>query len=368
MQFIDLKAQQALIRNKIDENIKKVLDHGKYINGPEVSELEEKLAAYCNTKYAIGCASGTDALLMALMALGIGPGDAVFTTPFTFIATAEVIQLLGAKPIFADIDEKTYNIDPEKLEEVIKATITDGKYKPKAIIPVDLFGQLADYDEINEIAKKYNLTVIEDSAQSFGGEYKNQKACSLAELATTSFFPAKPLGCYGDGGMIFTGNQDLYEKMISIRIHGKGKDKYDNVRIGINGRIDTIQCAILLAKFELYEKEIELRQNVADFYSDKLKDSYTIPFVKEYNKSVWAQYCILDENREKIQAKLKENNIPTNVYYPKPLHLQTAFKDLKYKKGDFPISEKISNQIFALPMYPYIDKTDQIKIIECLLS
>jgi len=368
MQFIDLAAQQKRIRNKIEANILNVLNSNSYINGPEVAELEQKLARFVGVSYAIGCSSGTDALLMPLMAYDIKPGDAVFTTPFTFIATAEVIQLLGATPIFIDCEKDTFNIDIGKLEKSIEKVKREGTLKPRCIMPVDLFGQCADYDEINEIAKRHGLFVLEDAAQSFGAEYKGRRAGSLADVAATSFFPAKPLGCYGDAGMIFTDNKELYDKLISIRVHGQGVDKYNNVRIGINGRIDTIQAAILLAKFEIFEEEIQLRQNVAEKYSTGLSKSVGVPFVKKHNLSVWAQYSILHPERDKIILKLKEANIPTAIYYPKPLHLQDAFANLKYKQGDFPVCEELAREIFSLPMHPYLEEKQQDKIIRIIIS
>jgi len=368
MQFIDLKTQQERIREKLELNINKVLDHGKYIMGPEIKELEEKLAKYCGVKHAIGVASGTDALLIPLMAYDIGPGDAVFTTPFTFIATAEVIQLLGGTPVFADIDPETFNIDIEKLEEAIIKTKQEGKLTPKGILPVDLFGQTADYEKINEIAKKYDLFVIEDAAQSFGATYNGKKACSLTDVASTSFFPAKPLGAYGDGGMIFTNDDDLYQKILSIRVHGSGSDKYNNVRVGLNGRLDTIQAAILLAKFEIFDEEIQLRQLVARRYNEELKDVVTVPVVESHNVSAWAQYAMLHPNRDKIIEKIKEAGIPVAVYYPIPLHLQEAFTSLELNKGDFPISEKCADEIFSIPFHPYLTKEDQDKVISAIKS
>ncbi len=368
MQFIDLKTQQDRIREKIELNIKKVLDHGKYIMGPEIKELESTLAEYCGVKHAIGVASGTDALLIPLMAYEIGPGDAVFTTPFTFIATAEVIQLLGATPVFVDINPETFNIDTEKLEEVIENTIKDGKLNPKGILPVDLFGQAADYNSINEIAKKYDLFVIEDAAQSFGASYNGKKACSLADVASTSFFPAKPLGAYGDGGMIFTNDDELYEKILSIRVHGSGSDKYNNIRVGLNGRLDTIQAAVLLAKFDIFDEEIKLRQLVAKRYNEELNDFVKVPVVESHNISAWAQYAMLHPDRDKIIEKLKADGIPVAIYYPIPLHLQEAFVHLGLKKGDFPISEKCANEIFSIPFHPYLTKDDQDKIISSIKS
>lgn len=381
MQFIDLQAQQKRIRGKIEENIKKVLDHGKYIMGPEIKELEEKLARYVGVKYAVGVASGTDALLMPLMTYDIGPGDAVFTTPFTFIATAEVIQLLGAVPVFVDIQPDTFNIDPKKLEQAIKALESNDRYlhptpntelstplKPRGIITVDLFGQPADYDEINEIARKYNLFALQDAAQSFGASYKRKNTCSNTVVAATSFFPAKPLGCYGDGGMVFTNNEETLEKLISIRVHGKGSNKYDNIRVGINGRLDTIQAAVLLAKFEVFEEEIKLRQEKARTYSEGLSDVVKVPFVHNHNISAWSQYSVLHPERAEVIKKLNKNSVPTAIYYPLPLHLQGAFANLGYRKGDFPISERITEQIFSLPMHPYLLNDDQNKIIEIIKS
>lgn len=366
MNFIDLHTQQMRIRKKIEENIIAVLDHGKYINGPEVKEVEGKLAEFVGVSYAVGCSSGTDALLMPLLAYGVKQGDAVFTTPFTFIATAEVIALLGAVPVFVDIEPDTYNIDAKKLEEAIESTIKEGRLNPRGIIPVDLFGQTADYDEINNLARIYDLFVMEDAAQSFGAEYKGHKACSLADVAATSFFPAKPFGCYGDGGMIFTDNKDMFDKMVSIRVHGQGSNKYDNVRIGINGRLDSMQAAVLLAKFEIFEEELVLRQAAAERYNDGLKDIVRVPIVKEHNLSAWAQYSIMHSEREKIIARLRDAEIPTAVYYPKSLHQQDAFAYLGYKNGDFPVCEEISERIFSLPMHPYLGKHDQDKIIQTI--
>jgi UDP-2-acetamido-2-deoxy-ribo-hexuluronate aminotransferase len=382
MQFIDLAAQQARIRPQIEKRIKDVLDHGKYIMGPEIGELEKQLAEYVGVKHALACASGTDALLLALMALEIGPGDAVFTSPFTFIATAEVVSLLGGTTVFVDIDPQTFNIDPDKLKKTITAIRendqehpvcrqlqSDEVLVPKAVIPVDLFGLPADYGRIHAIAEEYGLTVIEDAAQSFGGEYKGKKAGSLADIACTSFFPAKPLGCYGDGGMCFTNNDDFIEIMKSLRVHGKGGDKYDNIRIGINGRMDTLQAAILLEKFTIFPEEVRLRNKVANQYQKTLSSNkrLNLPEVPDEFTSVWAQYSVLAEDldhRARLQGFLKEEGIPTAVYYPKPLHLQTAFSGLGYQVGDFPISENYASRIFSLPMHPYLNTADQEKIAQ----
>jgi len=403
MNFIDLAEQQKRIRNEVEKNINKVLDHGKYILGPEVKELEAKLAEYVGIKHAISCASGTDALLMALMAYGVKPGDAIFTTPFTFIATAEVIALLGATPIFVDIDPKTFNIDPVMLAKAIKAlkandssiyplvkpanseqsdagsvgrTIPEAKRSgmplaPKGVIPVDLFGLPADYDAIEAIAKEHGLFVIEDAAQSFGAKYKDKMSCSFGNIACTSFFPAKPLGCYGDGGMCFTNDDHLAEIMESVRVHGKGNDKYDNRRIGINGRLDTLQAAILLAKLDIFPEEVELRQTVAHRYTTSLTSDAALltPHIPAGYVSAWAQYSLLakdEDHRTALLKKLQDNKIPTAIYYPKPLHMQTAFANLGYKKGDFPVSEDYASRIFSLPMHPYLNKQEQIKIAEAI--
>jgi UDP-2-acetamido-2-deoxy-ribo-hexuluronate aminotransferase len=380
MQFIDLAVQQKRIKDKIDANIAAILDHGKYIMGPEIGILEKRLADYVGVKHAIGCASGTDALLMALLAYQIGPGDAVFTSPLTFIATAEVISLLGATPVFVDIDPKSFNIDPAKLDRAVSALIANDSdihplpiannplpITPKGVIGVDLFGLPADYSRIDTIAEERGLFVIEDAAQSFGGEANSKMACSYGNIGCTSFFPAKPLGCYGDGGMCFTGDDELAEIMKSLRVHGKGHHKYDNVRIGINGRLDTFQAGILLAKFDIFPEEIELRQQVANRYASLLNahSNLQLPAIPSDYKSAWAQYSVLaadEKQRTDLQNKLKEAEIPTAIYYPKPLHLQSAFSDLGYSKGDFPISEEISRRIFSLPMHPYLAEEEQQKI------
>jgi UDP-2-acetamido-2-deoxy-ribo-hexuluronate aminotransferase len=372
--FVDLAAQQQRILPQIEKNIRTVLQHGKYIMGPEVIEVEKKLADFVQVRHAITCASGTDALLMALMAYGIGPGDAVFTTPFTFIATAEVIKLLGAIPVFVDIDPSTFNISAPKLKASIKEVSQAGQLKPRAIIPVDLFGLPCDYDQINQIASEYDLIVIEDAAQSFGAEYKGRMAGSLAHAGCTSFFPAKPLGCYGDGGAIFTDSDEIAEKLVSIRVHGKGKNKYDNIRLGLNGRLDTLQAAILLPKLEIFPWELESRRRVAKTYTEllsSLKKILTLPQVFSGYKSTWAQYSLLaldKEARKNIQNILKEKGIPTAVYYPTPLHLQTAFIDLEHKNGDFPVSEDYSARIFSIPMHPYLTKEEQAKICSFIFT
>jgi UDP-2-acetamido-2-deoxy-ribo-hexuluronate aminotransferase len=305
------------------------------------------------------------------MAYQVGPGDAIFTTPFTFIATAEVIQLLGATPVFVDIDPKTFNIVPASLEEAIVNLEKNPKtasLRPKGIIPVDLFGQPADYDEINALAQRHGLFVLEDAAQSFGATYKGRRAGSLAEVAATSFFPAKPLGGYGDGGAVFTNDDALMETLKSIRVHGQGTNKYENVRLGLNGRLDTLQAAILLAKLEIFDQEIADRQKVAQRYSAGLRNLVEVPYVSAACTSVWAQYSVLSDRRAELQQKLQAAGIPSAVYYPLPLHLQGAFTHLGHQPGDFPSSERTSERIFSLPMHPYLTEADQGLIIKVLLS
>lgn len=358
MQFIDLAAQQARIKDQIDANIQKVLAHGKYILGPEVTELEEKLAAYTGAKYCITCGNGTDALQIAQMALNIGPGDEVITPGFTYIATAETVALLGAKPVYVDIDPRSYNLDPAKLE----AAITP---RTKAIIPVSLYGQCADFDAINAIAGKYGIPVIEDGAQSFGASYKGNKSCNLTTMATTSFFPSKPLGGYGDGGALFTNDEELATVLRQIARHGQDR-RYHHIRVGVNSRLDTLQAAILLPKLELLDEEIQLRNQVAENYARLLNDTgiITTPAIEEHNLSAWAQYTIRVDNRKAVQAKLKEGGIPTAVHYPIPLNKQPAVADAKAK---LPVGDEVAEKVMSLPMHPYTTKNEQQKIVETLL-
>jgi UDP-2-acetamido-2-deoxy-ribo-hexuluronate aminotransferase len=369
IKFIDLSLQQQRILPKLQKRIANVLSHGQYIMGPEVYELEERLCEFNKVKHTISCANGTDALLMVLMAYGIGPGDAVFTTAFSFVATAEVIALLGATPVFVDIDPDTYNIDPLGLEKAIQAVLhndesacpflkSKGNLKPRGIIPVDIFGLPADYEKITSLGKKYDLFVLGDGAQSFGAEYKETKACNQGDATTTSFFPAKPLGCYGDGGAVFTNDDALAEKLLSIRVHGKGKEKYDNVRIGINGRLDTLQAAVLLEKLEIFPGELQSRNRIAALYTMLLKDYVEIQAIPDDRTCAWAQYAVRKENKEIIQTGLSDNGIPSAVYYPMPLHLQRAFAYLGHGPGSLPVSESLSKDIFNLPMHPYL--TDEM--------
>lgn len=353
--FIDLKAQYKRIEQDVGAGIQRVLEHGKYIMGPEIHEFETKLADFCGAKHAITCSNGTDALSLGLMAYDIGPGDAIFTTPFTFFATAEVIALTGATPIFVDIDPRTFNIDPAELKRQVERIFSEGKLKPRGIIPVNLFGLAPDFDAIDLVAKEHNLFVLEDTAQGFGGEYKGRISGSLGDISSTSFFPAKPLGCYGDGGAVLTSNDDLAAKMKSLRVHGQGVDKYDNVRIGLNARFDTIQAAVMLPKLEIFPSEIELRQKVANRYDNALKGIVETPYIPADCKSVWAQYSVLSDDREILQKALKESGIPSVVYYRIPCHLSKAFEYLGYQEGDMPESERAAKRIFSLPMHPYVE-------------
>jgi len=347
--FANLKYQYKLYKDEIDEAIHSVLDKSNYIMGEEVTQLEKSLEEFTGARYAITCSSGTDALLLAMMALDIKPGDEIITTPFTFIATAETIALMGAIPVFVDIDEKTYNMDAFKIEE--KITV-----KTKAIMPVSLYGQPADMDAIQDIANKYNLKVIVDGAQSFGSTFNGKTDSNLGDISTTSFFPAKPLGCFGDGGAVFTNDEELALKMKSLRVHGQSK-RYQHKYIGMGGRMDTIQCAIVNVKLKHYKKDLALRQEVANKYNSKLSihnSKLVLPFIKKGRTSAFAQYSIRVKNRDEVQANLKEKGIPTAVHYPMPLHIQECFEYLGYKKGDFPISEIVSNEIMSLPMNPYV--------------
>lgn len=358
--FIDLKSQYAALKTNIDSRIQKVLDSGAYINGPEVTELEQKLAAHTGSAHCLAVASGTDSLLIPMMALGIGPGDEVITTAFSFIATAETIVLAGAKPVYVDIDRKTFNIDIKKIEAAITS-------KTKAIVPVSLYGQAADLEEINAIAKKHNLFVIEDTAQSYGAGYKNVKSGSMTTAAGTSFYPAKPLGCYGDGGAIFTNDDKLQIAMKEIREHGSEK-RYYHTRLGVNGRLDTIQCAILLAKLERYDWEVEQRNHIASKFSEsfigleKFDPQFSTPLVKAGNKSVWAQYTLTVTNREKFQKKMQELGVPTTVHYPMTMPDQPWYKENTPVTFDISHSRWAASHVISLPMFP--DMTEQqLKII-----
>ncbi|RUR12183.1 DegT/DnrJ/EryC1/StrS aminotransferase family protein [Legionella sp. km772] len=354
MQFIDLKTQYSLIENEVLNGIKKVLNHGQYIMGPEINELEKQLAAFVGVKHVVVNSSGTDALLMALMALDIKPGDEVITSPFSFFATAEVIALCHAVPVFIDIDPRTYNLDVQQLE----AAITK---KTKAIMPVSLYGQCADFDEINAIANQHGIPVIEDAAQSFGATYKGKYSGALSTIGCTSFFPSKPLGGYGDSGACFTNDDALAQKLVEIRIHGQNA-RYCHSRVGINGRMDTIQAAILLEKLKLFPDEILLRQRIANRYNELLSSLVKTPFVHQHNTSVYAQYTIEVNDRDRFQQKMQAEGIPTAVHYPVAMHQQQALSYLNHKIGDFPCSEQASHQVISLPMHPYLKEEDQLKI------
>ncbi|KOY62610.1 aminotransferase DegT [Photorhabdus heterorhabditis] len=344
MQFTDLAAQQRRIKDNIDANIQKVLTHGKYILGPEVAELEEKLIAYTGAPYCITCANGTDALQIALMAIGIKPGDEVITPGFTYIATAETVALLGGIPVYVDVKPTTYNLDPALLEAAITA-------KTKAIIPVSLYGQCADFDEINAIAAKHNLTVIEDAAQSFGATYKGKRSCNLTTISCTSFFPSKPLGCYGDGGAIFTHDEELAKIIRQIARHGQDR-RYHHVRVGVNSRLDTLQAAILLPKLDIFDEEMALRQTVATNYNQALNNIgiMTTPYIEPHNLSAYAQYTIRVKNRDELQRKLKEQGIPTAIHYPIPLNKQPAVAS----NITLPVGDEIAQEVISLPMHPYL--------------
>ena len=365
MEFRDLKKQYQVLKADMDKAVIEVMTECNFINGHQVRELEEQLAAYVGVKHCITCGNGTDALSMMLMAWGIGPGDAVFVPDFTFFASGEVVSFEGATPVFVDVDPDTYNMDPESLEQAIIAVEAEGKLKAKVVIPVDLFGLPADYDRINEIAHRHGMKVLEDGAQGFGGLYKGRKACSLGDAATTSFFPAKPLGCYGDGGAIFTNSDQEAEYLRSIAVHGKGSYKYDNVRIGWNSRLDTIQAAVLLVKFKAFQAyELEAVNKVASWYTEALGDAVKTPVVPEGCYSSWAQYTIQlgDENqRTEIQKKLKAQGIPTMVYYPKPMHEQTAFDGLK-QYVQCPVTERLCKTVVSLPLDGYKKKKECMEI------
>lgn len=363
MEFIDLKTQYRQLKGDIDARIQQVLDHGQYIMGPEVGALESELAAYVGVKHCISMASGTDALLVAMMALGIKPGDEIITTPFTFIATGEMIALLGAVPVFVDIDPVTYNMDPALIE----AAITP---RTKAIMPVSLYGQCADFDAINTVACRNGLPVIEDAAQSFGATYKGRQSCSLSLIGCTSFFPSKPLGCYGDGGACFTDDDVLAKLMREIRVHGQDR-RYHHPVIGVNGRMDTIQCAVLLAKLPSFPAEVEARARIGAVYTEKLHELSTKvvpPTVLAHNTSVYAQYTVQVADRERVQAELQKVGIPTAVHYPTPLHLQPAFASLGLGVGSFPISEQAAARVMSLPMHPFLGSDSAMQVCEALTA
>mgnify|MGYP001387235219 CR=1 FL=1 len=354
--FVDLKAQYARLKPQIDERMARVLAHGQYIMGPEVAEFEAKLAAFAGAQEAIGVANGTDALHIALMAEDIGPGDAVFLPSFTFTATAEVVLLRGAEPVFCDVDGRTFNIDASDLRAKIKAVRKEGRLSPRAVVAVDLFGLPAKYDDLTEICQTNDLFLLADAAQSFGATVGQKRAGALSLVTATSFFPAKPLGCYGDGGALITDDTNRAARFRSIRAHGKGREKYDIDRVGLNSRLDTLQAAVLLAKISIFQDELDARKSVAALYSERLAEVVVTPSVDNASQSAWAQYAILLDDRDTVADRLKEQGIPTAIYYPKPMHLQSAYIDYGDGAGSLPVSEVLSERILCLPMHPYLDE------------
>lgn len=363
--FIDLKAQRARLGARIDEAVLRVVNHGAYIMGPEIGELEAQLADYCGVKHAIGCASGTDALILALLAYGVGPGDAVFVPAFTFVATAEPVALFGAVPFFVDVERETFNINADSLAAAVAEAKGQG-LKPRGVIPVDLFGLPADYDAVGAIAAEHDLFVVSDTAQGFGGSRGGKRAGTFGDIATTSFFPAKPLGCYGDGGAVFTDDDGLAEVMRSVRVHGQGKDKYDNVRLGINGRLDTMQAAVLIEKLGIFDDELAARDRVAQRYSSALGNHVTVPRLPDGCTSAWAQYTILLDERDRVAAELKEQGIPSAIYYPIPLNQQTGYRGYPTVGDNAPNSQWLAERVLSLPMHPYLDEDTQDRIIEAV--
>ena len=366
--FVDLAAQQHRIRDDLDQRFAIVLEHGRYILGPEVEELEGELAKIAGCRHAMGVSSGTDALLAILMAKGIGPGDAVFLPAFTFTATAEVVLQCGATPVFVDVDDDTFNIDPEALRAAIGRTAETGLARPAVIIAVDLFGQPAAYQSVNAIAIEHGLFVLDDAAQSFGGSYNNRSVGCLADATATSFFPAKPLGCYGDGGAIFTDDDDLAAVCISLRAHGKGEDRYDIVRLGLNARLDTLQAAVLLSKLTIFEDEVRRRREIAARYTELLQDVVQTPVQMAGTASVWAQYTIKLPRRDAVAEALRQQGIPTQIYYPLPMHLQPAYAPYGDGPGSLPVSERLCHEVLSLPMHPYLDDTTIDRICDAVRS
>ena len=358
IEFHDLKTQYRQIHDRVHARMQSVLDHGQYIMGPEVAELEARLATYVGAKHCVGVCDGTTAIMIAMMALGIKAGDEVITTPFTFIATGEMIALMGAKPVFVDIDPRTYNLDPALVEAAITS-------RTRAIMPVSLYGQCADFDPINAIATRHKLAVIEDAAQSFGATYKGRHSCALSTIATTSFFPTKPLGCYGDGGACFTDDDKLADRMRQIRVHGQSR-RYYHPMIGMNGRLDTLQAAVLLAKLETLDEELKARKRIAERYSQLLAGIVPTPYIEPHNSCVYAQYTILVDKRTELQAQLKEAGIPTAVHYPVPLNLQPVFASLGQGEGSFPRAEAAAKRVMSLPMHPFLDEPTQDAIVTAL--
>lgn len=353
--FIDLKSQYAAIKETVEAGIRRVLDHGQYIMGPEVADCEKRLAAFVGSKHCLSVSSGTDALIAPLMALGIGPGDAVFLPTFTFTATAEVVVLVGAQPVYVDVHPRQFNIDIAHLKAEIAAVRKAGKFRPRAVLAVDLFGLAADYGALNALCEAEDLVLIADAAQSIGGAVNNKRIGSLAPITATSFFPAKPLGCYGDGGAVFLDDDALMAKLVSIRVHGQGKSKYEVERIGLNARFDTLQAAVILAKLDVFEGELERREEVAQQYAAALGNTVETPQIPAGYRSAWAQYSILSDRRDAIAAALKQEGVPTAIYYPIPMHLQSAYREYGKGEGSCPVSERLAKRVLSLPMHPYLD-------------
>lgn len=372
MEFVDLKAQFAAIGEEINAGIAGVLAHGRFIMGPEVAKLEQELCAFTGAAHCLACSNGTDALQAALMVWGIGPGDAVFVPSFSFMSTAEVVRLVGATPVFTDILPDTFNLDPDSLRAAVEAVVREGKLRAKAVIPVDLFGQCADYSRIRPIAEEFGLYILEDGAQGFGGSINGRMACTFGDISTTSFFPAKPLGCYGDGGAVFTDNDEWYDVLKSIRIHGKGTQKYDNVRIGLNARLDTVQAAVLLPKLRAFgEYELAARQKAAELYTSLLGDKLTVPTLSEGYTSSWAQYTVMlpeGVDRAAVQEAMKAKDIPTMIYYWRGLHQQPAFADCALSPVPLTCCEAVTERVLSLPMHPYLDEEAVRTVCSALLS
>lgn len=369
MQFRDLRKQYQVLKTEMDQAMAEVLESAGYISGRQVTELEEALARYVGVKHCITCANGTDALTLALMSWGIGEGDAVFVPDFTFFSSAETVAYEGAVPVFTDILEDTFNMDPDSLERAVRAVLAEGKLTPKAVVTVDLFGLPADHDRIRQIADRYGLYILEDAAQGFGGTCQGRRAGSFGDIATTSFFPAKPLGCYGDGGAVFTDSDDWAALIRSLRIHGKGSDKYDNVRIGMNSRLDTLQAAVLLVKLKAFQKELADTDAMAEKYAEDLKDCVKVPVIPEGCGSGWAQYSILlrnGEERDRVQAYLKANDVPSMIYYQRGMHQQTAFAGYCLYGETFPVTEEVCSRVLSLPLSPYLTAEDQGKVIRLI--
>lgn len=367
LEFIDLKAQRLRLGARVDDAIQRVLDHGRFILGPEVEELEGMLTEFCGARHTITCANGTDAITMVLMAWGVGVGDAVFVPSFNFVSAAESVALLGATPVFVDVDKRTFNIDIGSLDSAIAAAKGIG-LAPKVIVAVDLFGQPANYPCVAEVADEHSLFVLADAAQSYGGRLNGRHVGVHGDATTTSFFPAKPLGCYGDGGAIFTDDDDLADALRSIRVHGKGSDKYDNQRVGLNARLDTFQAAILIEKLKIFEEELVARQKVADRYNEGLGVAVQVPFVLNEAKSAWAQYTLIVDDRVKLMSACKSQGIPTQVYYPVPLHKQTAYSNMPCASDGCLTSSRLSEQVVSLPIHPYLNIADQDRIIEAVAA